>query len=96
MVTTEEDDKIKIGEKIFEIFSMFCFATPPINDLTMKDTRTQRVLSHFLGYESPGSLHALLLDEGLINDGEEDNLFEAVPGTVSKDAGNETVNIAKG
>jgi len=43
------------------------FATPPVDDPDMKETRPGRVLSHLLGHESPGSLHSLLLDEGLIN-----------------------------
>lgn len=43
------------------------FSTPPITDPLMKDARPQRVISHLLGHEAPGSLHSLLNDEGLIN-----------------------------
>lgn len=44
------------------------FLTPPDNDPTMVESRPDRVLTHLLGHESPGSLHALLLEEGLVND----------------------------
>lgn len=43
------------------------FATPPNDDPTILESRPDRVLTHLLGHESPGSLHALLLEEGLIN-----------------------------
>jgi len=43
------------------------FATPPMNDPTMKESRPFRAISHLLGHESPGSLHSLLAEEGLIN-----------------------------
>ena len=43
------------------------FATPPFDDETLSDIRPYRVLSHLLGHESPGSLHSLLNEEGLIN-----------------------------
>jgi insulysin len=46
----------------------FLFATPPNDDPTVVEFRPDRVLTHLLGHESPGSLHALLLEEGLIND----------------------------
>jgi insulysin len=42
------------------------FATPPLDDPLIRKSRPYRVLSHLLGHESPGSLHALLNDEGLI------------------------------
>ena len=45
----------------------FLFSTPPITDPLMKDARPQRVISHLLGHEAPGSLHSLLNDEGFIN-----------------------------
>lgn len=44
------------------------FAVPPSDDLLIKKYRPDRVLSHLLGHESPGSLHALLCEEGLIQD----------------------------
>jgi len=44
------------------------FATPPGDDPTVVESRPDRVLNHLLGHESPGSLHSLLLEEGLIND----------------------------
>jgi insulysin len=44
------------------------FATPPLDDPLLKQSRPYRVLSHLLGHESPGSLHALLNDEGLLTD----------------------------
>ena len=44
------------------------FATPPMDDKAIVESRPDRVLTHLLGHESPGSLHALLLEEGLIND----------------------------
>jgi insulysin len=43
------------------------FAFPPMNDPLLKETHPYRVISHLLGHESPGSLHYLLNDEGLIN-----------------------------
>jgi len=43
------------------------FAVPPSDDPVMKEYRPDRVLSHLIGHESPGSLHELLLEEGLIN-----------------------------
>ena len=43
------------------------FATPPMEDPKLVETRPYRVLSHLLGHESPGSLHSLLNEEGLIN-----------------------------
>lgn len=45
----------------------FLFATPPNDDPAIVESRPDRVLTHLLGHESPGSLHALLLEEGLIN-----------------------------
>lgn len=42
------------------------FSTPPLNDPVLKESRPYRVISHLLGHESPGSLHSLLNDEGLI------------------------------
>lgn len=45
----------------------FLFACPPGDDPSVLQTRPDRVLSHLLGHEGPGSLHALLLEEGLIN-----------------------------
>jgi insulysin len=44
------------------------FAVPPSEDPLVKEHRPDRVLSHLIGHESPGSLHALLCEEGLIND----------------------------
>jgi secreted Zn-dependent insulinase-like peptidase len=44
------------------------FATPPTDDPAIIESRPDRVLTHLLGHESPGSLHALLLEDGLIND----------------------------
>lgn len=43
------------------------FATPPIDDPLMESSKPQRVISHLLGHESPGSLHSVLNEEGLIN-----------------------------
>jgi insulysin len=43
------------------------FATPPNDDPYIVESRPDRVVTHLLGHESPGSLHALLLEEGLIN-----------------------------
>jgi insulysin len=45
----------------------FLFACPPADDPAIFQTRPDRVLSHLLGHEGPGSLHALLLEEGLVN-----------------------------
>jgi len=44
------------------------FATPPNDDPAIVESRPDRVVTHLLGHESPGSLHALLLEDGLIND----------------------------
>jgi len=43
------------------------FLTPPSLDPDMVATRPHRAISHLLGHESPGSLHSLLSDLGLIN-----------------------------
>lgn len=42
------------------------FATPPLDDPVARDSRPHRIISHLLGHESPGSLHALLNDLGYI------------------------------
>lgn len=44
------------------------FATPPLDDPVLKDSRPYRVVSHLLGHEAPGSLHALLNDKGYLTD----------------------------
>jgi len=43
------------------------FAVPPLDDPLLRDTKPYRVLSHLFGHESPGSLHALLNEEGYLN-----------------------------
>jgi insulysin len=42
------------------------FATPPLDDPAIQSSKPYRALSHFLGHESPGSLHALLNEDGLL------------------------------
>ena len=42
------------------------FACPPLNDPLLKESKPQRVLSHLIGHEAPGSLHAVLNEDGLI------------------------------
>jgi insulysin len=42
------------------------FATPPMDDPVLKKSKPHRVLSHLLGHESPGSLHSMLNDMGLL------------------------------
>ena len=42
------------------------FSTPPLDDPAIQSSKPYRAISHFLGHESPGSLHALLNDEGLL------------------------------
>lgn len=42
------------------------FATPPLDDPAIQLSKPYRALSHFLGHEAPGSLHALLNEEGLL------------------------------
>jgi len=44
------------------------FAVPPSDDPLIREYRPDRVLSHLIGHESPGSLHDLLCEENLIND----------------------------
>jgi insulysin len=44
------------------------FATPPLDDPMLKGSRPYRVVSHLLGHEAPGSLHALLNDMGYLMD----------------------------
>ena len=44
------------------------FATPPLDDPVLKETRPYRVLSHLLGHESRGSLYVLLDEEGWLDD----------------------------
>lgn len=43
------------------------FATPPMQDPLLRKSLPQRLVSHILGHESPGSLHNLLSDLGYIN-----------------------------
>lgn len=42
------------------------FAVPPLDDPLIQKSRPHRLLSHLLGHESPGSLHALLNEEGYV------------------------------
>jgi len=42
------------------------FVTPPVYDPELRKTRPHRVLSHLIGHESPGSLHYVLNEQGLI------------------------------
>lgn len=42
------------------------FGSPPVDDPVFRESRPHRVISHILGHESPGSLHALLNDLGYI------------------------------
>jgi insulysin len=42
------------------------FATPPMEDPILRRTKPYRVISHLLGHESPGSLHALLNEMGVL------------------------------
>ena len=42
------------------------FSTPPLDDPAIRSSKPYRAISHFLGHESPGSLHALLNDDGFI------------------------------
>lgn len=42
------------------------FATPPLDDPAIRSSKPYRALSHFLGHEAPGSLHALLSEEGYL------------------------------
>lgn len=42
------------------------FATPPMEDPRFRQSKPYRALSHFLGHEAPGSLHALLQKKGMI------------------------------
>ena len=42
------------------------FAVPPLDDPLMRERHPHRVVSHLLGHESPGSLHALLNEEGYL------------------------------
>jgi insulysin len=42
------------------------FAVPPLDDPVLRESKPYRALSHVLGHESPGSLHALLNELGYI------------------------------
>ena len=42
------------------------FASPPVDDPVAREARPHRIISHLLGHEAPGSLHALLNDLGYI------------------------------
>ena len=42
------------------------FATPPLEDPALRPSMPYRALSHFLGHEAPGSLHALLSEQGYL------------------------------
>jgi insulysin len=44
------------------------FGTPPMDDPLLEEAKPHRLLSHLLGHESPGSLHALLNEEGYVRD----------------------------
>lgn len=43
------------------------FATPPLDDPAIRHAKPYRSLSHFLGHEAPGSLHAVLSEMGYLN-----------------------------
>ena len=43
------------------------FATPPLDDVQLQQSKPYRVISHLLGHESPGSLHFLLNEQGYLN-----------------------------
>lgn len=43
------------------------FSTPPLDDPKLRKTKPYRAISHILGHESPGSLHALLSDMGYLS-----------------------------
>jgi insulysin len=42
------------------------FASPPVVDPVAHESRPDRIISHLLGHESPGTLHSLLNDLGYI------------------------------
>jgi len=42
------------------------FATPPLDDPAIRSSKPYRALSHFLGHETPGSLHAVLSAQGYL------------------------------
>jgi len=42
------------------------FATPPLDDPAIRSTKPYRAISHILGHESPGSLHAALNEDGFL------------------------------
>ena len=52
-----------VESRTIKIFS----ACPPLDDPVLRESRPERVLSHLVGHESPGSLHHLLMEEGWIN-----------------------------
>ena len=52
-----------VESRTIKIFS----ASPPLDDPVLRESRPERVLSHLVGHESPGSLHHLLVEEGWIN-----------------------------
>jgi len=44
------------------------FAVPPVGDPNLRDSKPYRVLSHLIGHESAGSLHAVLSEDGYLAD----------------------------
>ncbi|KAL3925063.1 MAG: hypothetical protein SGILL_000654 [Bacillariaceae sp.] len=42
------------------------FVTPPLDDPVLRKSKPQRVISHLLGHEAPGSLHHLLNEKGYL------------------------------
>ncbi|KAL3920974.1 MAG: hypothetical protein SGILL_002995 [Bacillariaceae sp.] len=42
------------------------FVTPPLDDPVLRKSKPQRVISHLLGHESPGSLHHVLNEKGYL------------------------------
>ena len=42
------------------------FSVPPLDDPLIQKSRPHRLMSHLLGHEAPGSLHAVLNEEGFV------------------------------
>lgn len=64
-------DQVGLVRKVIPVTEMrtvkIYFSAPPLDDPKIRSSKAYRALSHILGHESPGSLHALLNELGYLS-----------------------------
>jgi insulysin len=66
-IPTKQLGRIRRIKPLSELRSIkLLFVTPPLDDPRLDASKPYRTISHLLGHESPGSLHALLNEQGYI------------------------------